>query len=252
MRLAIPERAKSSNGVTVVFKIRNESRHVLITPGVLQEIVHDFSRGGPELQVDILSNGPATQDWVYLLDGWIVPIADSLQDLSGNASQAEWKTGEGNLRFGVNAGSRGEASFRKEQTLLDGIAYGPEVLFTHPNWENNGFIEATWPWVDIPDSGAVVRAIVGFHAGRKNVDSGVSVTVKAAGLNKTETLIEDAVLMYYAESAYPAENNASMLLELSLPLDFWESRVRIRIRVDALDGAGQDWVCWPYLKLTPV
>lgn len=253
VKLAMPDDAMNSNGVRVRFQVGPEIRDIFLSPGEEQWIVHDFPVG-MQLQVEIHTSGNANRDWVYLLDGWVVSLANDIQDLVATASNASWASDNGAITFADQGKPTGEVSIHGPTSLLDEVEYGPHSLFTHPNWDANGYIEGTWPVVNIPSDGAFLRAMVGFGKNRKQLNKGVTITIQVidrSGGNGTITLIQEAPLIQYAKnSRVKMERNDPMLLELALPDALRGESVQFKVRINAFDGAAQDWVFWPYLRVT--
>ncbi|EDM76774.1 hypothetical protein PPSIR1_18772 [Plesiocystis pacifica SIR-1] len=187
-KVGMPEEAKGSDGVELVFSSGSDTYTTRLHPGTHKEYCIDFRKPGSNLTVLARAKGSATRDWAYILDGWLVPAAPRHYDFLAQASKATWRTGSGKLTFNRQDQPTGEVSLRGWMRLHTGTYHGSKVLFTHPNWANNGWIEGTYPGDQVPANGAMIRAHLGWAHGRKVTNNGVRVSVSMTVGNKTTKL----------------------------------------------------------------
>ncbi len=251
-KVGMPDEATGSDGITLVFRNNAGSRSVNLRPGERKELIHDFSGNENQFEVEVNAGDRSTRDWVYLLDGWLVPLAPETYDFIQNLSSASWRSKVGSLTVGAGSDPSGEVRVFPGMSLLDGVPWGPACLFTHPNWTDDGFVEGTWTGVSIPTNGAYIRGVVGFQLGRRSPGKKVEITCSVVDSSGSETvLISSAPLKQYDDDATQNwAKNYPMLLELPVPRGLWGQTIAVKVRVNAADTSGQDWVCWPYLRLT--
>ncbi len=251
LKLGMPDEARGSNGVRVHFESGPDKYSVNLEPGVYKERVIDFRDPGDTFTVLVETRGSARKDWFYILDGWIVPTAPRIYDFISRASNALWKTDDGRLSFGEEGQPKGEVSVRGWMPLHTGITYGPKVLFTHPNWDENGFVEGNYFKIPVPTNGAMFRAHLGWHDGRRVTSNGVRVSVSVKKGTNEYKVIENAQYDLYEEgSTREDQKNAMMFIEEPIPKEVWGDEVNFIIRVDADGSSAQDWLAWTEMAMT--
>lgn len=157
-------------------------------------------------------------------------------NIMGKAPAAKWTNAWLVLGFpGDPADSRGFARYIEQARLEDGQVY-PKVLETHPHWQPRGLITGRYEKVRIPDSGAELRAGIGFLEGATGTDG----------------------VYYSVRGEFPAYSGIDVRREYfkpytkSLITDFSQDLSRFSglegtliISVDAgPKSAGQDWAVW--------
>jgi hypothetical protein len=157
-------------------------------------------------------------------------------DLMSKAPQAKWTNAWLVLSFpGDPADNRGFARYVEQARLEDGQVY-PKVLETHPQWQPRGLITGRYANVRIPESGAELRAGIGFLEGASGTD-GVYFSVRGEfpGYSGIEVMRE-----YFKNyDKYP-------ITDFSQDLSRFKRLVgTLIISVDAgTKSAGQDWAVW--------
>jgi hypothetical protein len=162
--------------------------------------------------------------------------AGPVLDVMAKAPQAKWTNAWLVLGFPGDAGdSRGFARFVEQARLEDGKVY-PKVLETHPHWQPRGLITGRYANVRIPESGAELRAGIGFLEGASGSD-GVYFSVRGE---------------FPGYSGNDVRREYFKTYDKYLIADFSQDLSRFKglegtliISVDAgTKSAGQDWAVW--------
>ena len=122
----MPDEAVGSNGVRLSFSSSGDIYELNLLPGDYRELIIDFRNPSNQLTVVAKSNGSSFRDWIYIMDGWIVPTAPRLYDFLANARQASWRTGRGRLTFNRQGEPSGEVSLRGWMKLHTGKLMEPK------------------------------------------------------------------------------------------------------------------------------
>lgn len=249
-KLGMADEATGSNGARMIFRSGSERHHINLRPGDFREICVEFVKPGSQFEVEVQARGSARRDWVYIIDGWLVPAAPRIFDFIAEAGSATWSSGRGAINMGAG-GSNGEVSARSWQRLHTGVIHFGQTLFTHPDWSANGFVQGEWTDLSVPEAGAFIRGLLGWDHGRSVTNNGIEVTVRwrVNGTANWTDLIKDAQFDYGGTSG-PRVNRDLMSLELALPAAAQKRDIDIQVRVEADGSSGQDWVRWLQLAMT--
>jgi hypothetical protein len=261
LTIALSEQALGSDGFT--FRVIRHGdttdtnvAQIAITPErnlrTLVVDAEDLGRPGTsDISLEIEAGATATRDWAYLLEAYLVPMSEILYDFIDEASRATWQTNSGRISFGVSGQPSGEASRSASAILQNGRVYGGDVLFTHPAWRNDGFIEGVFN-LTLPNTSTVFRAEVGFDENRRVIDNGARITlVFTPDAGYDVPLLQGALLeRRLASGEEGLQNNPVSAVTIPLPRDLQGKTGRFKLRVDADGSAGQDWVWWTMARLT--
>ena len=251
-KVGMPDEAAGSNGARLSFSCGSDSYAVTLQPGDHRELCIDFRKPGRTLTVLATSNGSATRDWVYILDGWLVPAAPRVYDFIAEAGRAIWTSGRGQVAFGQHGKPVGEASLRGWYPMHNGYNYGSKVLFTHPSWDDQGWIEGVWSDVPVTAEGRILRATLGWDRNKSVTDEGVDISL-AYRLSRGgwKSLLDKANFRLYPSNAARIDEKRDMMfVELDLPTATRNKTISFKARVDARGSAAQDWLAWADLAIT--
>jgi M6 family metalloprotease-like protein len=261
LAVALSEEATGSDGYT--FRVISHAGAVekvlaqtVITPDRnIRTVVVDAedlrSPGPADITLEIEAGATATRDWAYLLEAYLVPMSEILYDFIDNAGSASWHSNSGQVTFGVSGNPSGEASREADAILQNGRIYGGDVLFTHPAWRDDGFIEGIFT-MNLPNTPSVFRAEVGFDENRKVVDNGARISLSFTPNGSQEIqLLQGALLeRRHADGEQGLQNNPVSAIAVPLPALLKGKAGKFKFRVDADGSAGQDWVWWTMARLT--
>ena len=209
----------------------------------------EFSDPGAALDVSVHAAGSATRDWVYILDGWLVPDAPRVFDFLSNLTSASWSSAAGALTVNGPGSDRGEVSSRTSRTLHNEVRYYGRTVFTHPDWNPTGFVRGVYSGVAVPAEGALIRGALGWARGRRVTSNGVEITVRwrPTGDSDWQTLVDQA---QYDLNNETGPKNDLMYLEIPLPSAAEGTDADFLFQVDTDGESAQDWVTWVKLALT--
>jgi len=180
---------------------------------------------------------PLTSQTSQAIDG------TSYYDFIAHAPEASWSSGDGSLSFpGGTTDSRGFACYRDDIKLEDGVTYS-RVLETHPNWDDYGHIQGTYPEMTIM-SGTELVIWVGFLEGAAGTD-GVhfQVNFRFWDRDRYVTTAVASVNAYY---------DGHLNFE-RVSLDGYAGKMgRFTIYAGAGASSGKDWAVWAQVEIRPV
>jgi len=251
IKLGMPDRSTGSNGTRVSLTSGSDTYDLKLNTGDYRELVIDFREPSDTLTIVAKTNGSAHRDWVYIMDGWLVPAAPRIYDFLTNASSATWRSNKGRLTFNRRGHEDGEVSLRGWMHVHTGVTHGTKILFTHPDWNDDGWVEGTYPIIRIPNSGGMLRAHLSWAKGRSVIREGVIISIKMR-IDGTETVLLDKAeyLQYPRYSSSAKEKNQPMFIELPVPSSANGKNAQFIFIVDAGASSDQDWLVWTELSLT--
>ena len=211
------------------------------------------------ISIGVLAGENAVRDWAYILEAVVVPTAPVLIDLLGLASVATWRSNTGNISFNGDIAPQGHAREEINIPLQNGVVYGRRLLYMHPAWSDEGFIEGSFP-VTLPNQPSVFRAELGFPESRTVTDNGALFSVRfidSAG-NSTDILMRDQsirpplklLLRNPAMGEKGLENNPTLAPAVPLPTALQGLTGELVLRVDADGSASEDQVYWTMARIT--
>ena len=157
-------------------------------------------------------------------------------NLLDKAPDAKWTNAWLVLGFpGDPADNRGFARYVEQTRLEDGKVY-PKVLETHPHWQPRGLITGRYAKVRIPESGAELRAGIGFLESASGTD-GVYYSVRGEFPGYSGIEVRREYLKTY---------DKYLITDFSQDLSRFKGlEGTLIIFVDAgPKGASQDWAVW--------
>ncbi|QZZ20977.1 hypothetical protein J5X98_00195 [Leptothermofonsia sichuanensis E412] len=223
----------------------------------------DFRGSTRDITLEVDAGANAYRDWAYLLEAYLVPTSNLIYNFIDQAPFAIWRSNGGTVPFNVAGQPQGEASKRERAKLQNGALYGGDVLFTHPAWQNDGFIEGVFS-LTLPGEASVFRAEVGFDENRVVTDNGARVMLFFVSGSGTETLLLGDTIndggvprkRGFLLERSPAigevglHQNPVTSIAIPIPAHLRGVRGQFILRVDADGSAGQDWVWWTMARLT--
>jgi hypothetical protein len=259
---ALSEEAAGSDGIT--FSVASSGRSVSVKaekPGDIVTVALDLPTFDGTFDVSAKAGGSAARDWGYMLEGYLVPMPKIQYDFVELATTATWKNGKGEKLVFSPAGDsnpKGGARHMSANRLYDGVTYGSKILFTHPEWVNDGVITGEFAGVTIPAKG-VFSAQLGFPAHRKTFNKGTydeAVKVSASFIESDGTtwdFVKDAPVYFDDPTAAgygsnPVGTNRTPIIETYLQQIAGKTG-KLVIKVSAWGPAAQDWVHWPILRI---
>lgn len=258
LTVALSEQAVGSDGFTFRVIAPGSPDRVMGDVGLtlnrnVRTIVIDLSdfRGSTRAIILEVDAGPtANRDWAYLLEAYLVPTSRLIYDFIEQSASAAWRSNDGSVAFGVSGRPQGEASKRELARLQNGFLYGGDVLFTHPAWRNDGFIEGAFSLM-LPRERSVFRAEVGFDENRSVTDNGARVNARFIPDGGTEQVILPNTLLERrpVTGEVGLQHNPVTSVAAPIPSNLAGVSGRFILRVEADGNAGQDWVWWPMARL---
>lgn len=157
-------------------------------------------------------------------------------DFYENAKSAQWKTGAGALSFpGSVNDAKGFVRCLPQGTLNSGNA-AVNLLQTHPEWKNGGWIEGQFPMMNLGDN-LHFKSVAGFLKGADNSDGAVF-----------QVYVKENNKYYRAASSRVAANKYETI---DADLSRWAGKkVQLVLRVRSGNTSDQDWAVWVKPRLT--
>jgi WD40 repeat protein len=190
--------------------------------------------------------------FLFLLTGLI--YAQEI-DLIKQANQAKWtNTDNTQLVFGREGMASGTAAHESNVILEDGETY-PQVLFTHPQWKTNGYVQGLFSGVTIPENDPVLVIAGGFKQGAQGTDgAGFSAIIleprSGVPMEKQSRIrLTDISPGERADCGFHAVyDNKIDRRECSLA-DYAGKTVGIILQVAAGPSPDNDWAVWTEAKI---
>jgi hypothetical protein len=161
----------------------------------------------------------------------IVPLQGVVDyNFFASAAKAKWRTGAGDLTFpGTATDSKGFAL-----TLNTGVICpdnkANNLLQTHPQWINGGWIEGRFPAMVLGDN-VKFKSVGALLKGADNSD-GVAMTVSVWQDGKLYPLVTQRV-------------NTTKYMDIEADLSSWKGKtIQILLTVNAGPTSTQDWAVW--------
>jgi hypothetical protein len=253
---ALSEGAVGSDGIKVVIRVNDEVRaeHVLTSNRNMRTFAVDLldvRNSDARISIGIEAGTTAIRDWAHILEAVVVPTASVLIDLLSATSTATWQTNSGNIPFNGAIGPQGHAREAVNVPLQNGVVYGRRLLYTHPAWRNDGFIEGYFP-VTLPNQASVFRAELGFPEGRTVTDNGASFSVRFidAGGVSTDILMNGQLARLPMMGEKGVERNSVLAPAVQLPSSLQGVTGQLVLRVDANGSATEDQIYWTMARIT--
>ncbi|MFC2156277.1 WD40 repeat domain-containing protein [Acidobacteriota bacterium] len=190
------------------------------------------------------------------LFGWIIimifasGMAVSAEDIDllASAAAAQWINSDSNpLVFGTDGQNKGTAKYLNDARLEDGQTYA-RVLFTHPQWKQNGIIRGAIHSVRIPEGGAKLVISGGFLDGAAGSD-GVVFSVqflRSDTVPRLTTKIADrgtSICNFNARYDRRIDRNECDISQLGGQVGTFI------LSVSAGSSADSDWAAWTEAKI---
>lgn len=160
----------------MTFSFDTDIHSIRLGPGERKNICADFADPGADLQVIVDADGPATKDWAYILDGWLVPDAPRSYDFLVNVASASWNGGAGAITVNGAGSNKGEVSTSSWRKLHKGVAYFGRAAFTHPQLDERQL--RPWHLHRCRCAGHRRIRALGWAAGRSVTTNGVDISVQ--------------------------------------------------------------------------
>lgn len=254
--VALSEWAAGSDGVQMVIRVNDEEwANVQITlERNVRTVALDLSqmRGRPtRLAIGVLAGSNAVRDWAYILEAVIVPMAEVAVDLFQLIPAASWRTNSGSIPFNGDIGAQGHARQHALSALQDGVVYGPHLLYTHPAWRDDGFVEGAFP-LTLPTAPSVFRAQIGFPESRSVTDNGAMFSVSFVDISGAVTplLMNGQITRSPAMGTKGLWRNAVLNPAVPIPGELRGRIGNIILRIDAAGSATEDQVYWTMARIT--
>lgn len=253
---ALPEVITESDGYQVVIGVNGEvnAEHALTLSRKVRTFAIDLfavRNTTAEISIGVIAGATPAVDDAYILEAIIVPTAPVVIDLFSLASVATWRTNAGDIPFNGGIGPQGHAREAFNTPLQNGVVYGRRLLYTHPSWRNDGFVEGYFP-VTLPNAPSVFRAELGFHEDRTVTQNGASFSIRfidAAGTS-TNILMNGQLTRNPAMGVKGVENNPVLAPAIPLPASLQGRTGQLVLRVDAGGSPNEDWVHWTMARIT--
>lgn len=259
LTVALSEEAEGSDGFTFRVSLAGPPMvplgEAMLTPQRnIRTLVIDLSRyagAAQELVLEVDAGPTAVRDWVYLLEAYVVPTSGVIYDFVSGAPAGRWRSNSGEIVFGRSGDPTGEANHGQRASLQNGFVYSGGLLFTHPAWRNDGFVEGLYPVV-IPWQGAVFRAEVGFDEGRTITENGVRISASFTPAGGEAQILVPATVLDRrpAVGEVGLQQNPVTSIAAALPANLAGATGQFALRVEADGSAAQDWVWWAMARLT--
>ena len=139
--------------------------------------------------------------------------------------QATWNTNHGSISYGGSAGPTGHARTVTDVQMQNGQFYS-KGMFTHPAWQDNGFIEGSFT-IDVPSGRrAFFSSLVGLAKGAQQ-SNGVRCEVHCGNQHS------------FVDVKY-----AGQLQDIILDVSPNIAAQTLKIRVNANGPSSYDWLVW--------
>jgi hypothetical protein len=220
---------------------------VTITPGVGNVALTGSATVSPAVTTNYTLTATASSgSWVSRTIEALVnpgaPAVTTVYDFLSRAPYAIWQSGAGVLPFpGALSDNRGFALLRNNQKLEDNQIYA-QILETHPQWVDNGFIEGSYTELFNTlnytiQAGERFYAKIGFDNGANVGNVKFTVYLRPEGMASVK--IVDVLKTYSGD-----------LRTVEVPLGAWVGKkADFILKVDANGSSGQDWAVWAVARI---
>jgi hypothetical protein len=155
---------------------------------------------------------------------------DTVYDLYKNANAAKWRSSSGELKFPGNSGDKQGFVLTMDNGVICPDNKAKNLLQTHPEWINNGWIEGRYPLM-VLGSNFKFRATGAMLKGATNSD-GVTMTVGVFHENKIKRILRKKI-------------DCNAYTKLEADLSEWEGKeIQIVLHVSSGATSAQDWAVW--------
>ncbi len=176
-------------------------------------------------------------------------------DLIELAAQARWRnTDNASLVFGREGMASGTATYESNVILEDGKTY-PQVLFTHPQWKPNGYIQGLFSSVTIPEKDPVLVIAGGFKQGAQGTDgAGFSAIIleQKSGLpidKRARVQLSDLSPAERTDCGFHAVYDEKIDRKECSLAEYAGKTVGIILQVTAGSSPDNDWAVWTEAKI---
>ena len=176
-------------------------------------------------------------------------------DLIKMANQARWRnTDNASIVFGREGMESGTATYESNVILEDGKTY-QQVLFTHPQWKSNGYIQGLFPSVKIPQRDPVLVIAGGFKQGAQATDgAGFSVILlepkSGAPMQKQPRVrVTDLAPEAGSDCGFKAVYDQEITRQECSLKEYAGQTVGIILQVTAGASPDNDWAVWTEAKI---
>lgn len=159
-------------------------------------------------------------------------------DLYTFAAKASWKSGAGALKFpGNQSDAKGFVQTREDGALSPKNTKAKKLLLTHPQRVDNGWIEGSFPLLQLPPK-ASFETVLGILHGA-NASDGVKVSVAVQEPGQAQRRV-------YRKSITPQRYE-----KVKVNLERWAGKnVTLTFRVEAAGLSQSDFVVWVAPRIT--
>lgn len=253
---ALSEAALGSDGIQAVIQVNGDvkAEHALTLNRNVRTYavdLFDVRNTIAEISVGVVAGTTAVRDWAYILEAIVVPTAQVQIDLLSLASTANWRTNSGEIRFNGEIGPQGHVREAINTPLQNGVVYGRRLLYTHPAWRADGFVEGLFP-VTLPTTPSVFRAELGFREDRTVTQNGASFSLRFINSTGVETdiLVNGQLTRNPAMGEKGAENNPVLAPAVPIPASLRGLTGTLVLRVGTSGSPSEDWVHWTMARIT--
>ncbi|MBN1270926.1 MAG: hypothetical protein JXB26_01530 [Candidatus Aminicenantes bacterium] len=180
-------------------------------------------------------------------------------DLINRANQAKWTNSASiSIPFGADGQANGSVKHTNNARLEDNKTY-PRILFTHPNWAQNGMMIGSFENISIPSTGGRIYIAGGFMEGASGTD-GVTFSASFIApnqLDRQQNQLRRRQTRFTKREAMEGVNLAKFTARYDGRIDRVEGDLSsiagqtgtIILSVNAGNNANSDWAVWTEARL---